>query len=97
MTVEKALETVEGAEIMALNVPGSELQAAVRTLMGAAQRALRYDEMLESGKMVSVIRCKDCAHEDMFDCPLGYIEHHTLQFVNHDPDFYCRKGAPIPL
>lgn len=41
---------------------------------------------------VEVVRCKDCIHDNMTTCPLCWIEKHTLQFVNHDPNFYCAYG-----
>ena len=40
----------------------------------------------------SVVRCKDCKHNNMTTCPLCRIENHTLQFVNRDPEFYCGAG-----
>ena len=36
-----------------------------------------------------VIRCKGCAKDGLATCPICGIENHTLQFVNHDPEFYC--------
>lgn len=45
----------------------------------------------------SPVRCKDCIHDGMIECPLCYIEHHTLTFVNHDPDFFCGKAERKPL
>lgn len=42
--------------------------------------------------LVEVVRCKDCKYDNMSTCPLCWIENHTLQFVNHDPDFYCGSG-----
>ena len=41
---------------------------------------------------VPVVRCKDCKHNGMAVCPIAYIEKHTLQFINHDGDFFCRDG-----
>lgn len=41
---------------------------------------------------VEVVRCKDCKYDNMTTCPLCWIENHTLQFVNHDPEFYCGAG-----
>ncbi len=41
---------------------------------------------------VEVVRCKDCEKENRFDCPLCYIEKQTLQFINHNADFYCGYG-----
>ncbi len=42
--------------------------------------------------VVEVVRCKDCARDGRFDCPICYIEKQTLVFVNHDPMFYCGCG-----
>ena len=36
-----------------------------------------------------VIRCKDCAKDGLTTCPMCWIENHTLEFINHDPNFYC--------
>ena len=36
-----------------------------------------------------VIRCKDCAKDGLTTCPMCWIESHTLEFINHDPNFYC--------
>lgn len=36
-----------------------------------------------------VIRCKDCAKDGITTCPMCWIEKHILQFINHDPNFYC--------
>jgi hypothetical protein len=41
---------------------------------------------------VEVVRCKDCIHDNTTDCPLCWIENHTLQFINHDAEFFCGKG-----
>lgn len=39
-----------------------------------------------------IVRCKDCAKDGLTTCPICYIEKQTLQFVNHDPNFYCGAG-----
>ena len=39
--------------------------------------------------VIPVIRCKDCAKDGLTTCPMCWIEKHILQFVNHDPNFYC--------
>lgn len=39
-----------------------------------------------------IVRCKDCAKDGLATCPICYIEKQTLQFVNHDPNFYCGAG-----
>ena len=36
-----------------------------------------------------VIQCKDCAKDGLTTCPMCWIENHTLEFINHDPNFYC--------
>lgn len=41
---------------------------------------------------VPVVRCKDCIHDNTTNCPLCWIENHTLQFINHDAEFFCGKG-----
>ena len=39
-----------------------------------------------------VVRCKDCAKDGLFACPMCYIESHELIFINHDPEFFCAGG-----
>lgn len=39
-----------------------------------------------------IIHCKDCAKDGLTTCPLCWIEEHTLQFVDHDPEFYCGEA-----
>ena len=39
--------------------------------------------------VIPVIQCKDCAKDGLTTCPMCWIEKHTLQFINHDPNFYC--------
>ena len=41
---------------------------------------------------VEVVRCRDCAKDGLFTCPICFIENKTLQFINHSPDFYCGEG-----
>ena len=41
---------------------------------------------------VEVVRCKDCAKNGLFTCPMCYIENHELIFINHDPEFFCGSG-----
>lgn len=59
-------------------------------------KALQYDRnQYEKGywdAKSEVIRCRDCVHDNMMTCPMCYIEQQTLQFINHDPEFYCGKG-----
>ena len=45
-----------------------------------------------SADVVEVVRCKDCAKEGLATCPICYIEKQTLQFINHDPEFFCGYG-----
>ena len=97
MTIKQALETINGAEIMSLSVPIRKLQSAILTLMSAAKRCAIYDRQVDSGELVRVIRCKDCAHNGLFDCPLCYIEKQTLQFIEVSPDFYCGQAERRPL
>ena len=41
---------------------------------------------------VPVVRCKDCANDGLFTCPMCYIESQKLIFINHDPEFFCGFG-----
>ena len=45
-----------------------------------------------SADVAPVVRCKDCAKDGLFTCPICFIENKTLQFINHSPDFYCGEG-----
>lgn len=67
------------------------------TLYGTRESyAENADWLLDEGVAVPV-RCKDCAHNGLFDCPLCYIEKQTLQFIEVSPDFYCGQGERRPL
>lgn len=44
---------------------------------------------IKAADAAPVVRCKDCAKDGLTTCPICWIENHTLQFVNHDPEFYC--------
>ena len=41
---------------------------------------------------VEAVRCKDCEKNGLATCPICYIEKQALQFINHDPEFYCAYG-----
>ena len=41
---------------------------------------------------MKVIRCKDCILDNSPECPLAYIENHTMCFYEHSPMFFCAKG-----
>ena len=41
---------------------------------------------------VEVVRCRDCAKDGLFTCPICFIENKELHFINHSPDFYCGEG-----
>ena len=60
------------------------------------QLALDYIDIIidEQTKVdaVEVVRCEDCVHDNTTACPLCFIEKHTLQFINHDAEFFCGKG-----
>ena len=53
------------------------------------------DELMENAPTVDaveVVRCRDCAKDGLFTCPICFIENKTLHFINHSPDFYCGEG-----
>lgn len=55
----------------------------------------QYDKGFNDGIMAAaseLVRCSECVHDDTAACPLCWIENHTMQFINHDADFYCGKG-----
>lgn len=97
MTIQQALMTIRGAKITAANVSTGKLKSALLTLRSAAARCLVYDKQVDEGELVKVIRCKDCAHNGLFDCPLCRIEKQTLQFIEVSPDFYCGQAERRPL
>ena len=52
-------------------------------------------DILESCEIVDaaeVVRCRDCAKDGLFTCPICFIENKTLQFINISPDFFCGEG-----
>lgn len=49
-------------------------------------------EIQPAADVEHVIHCKDCAKDGLTTCPLCWIEEHTLQFVDHDPEFYCGEA-----
>ena len=53
-----------------------------------------YDcvKTIPTADVVVVVRCEDCVKDGRFDCPICYIENKTLQFINHDANFYCSYG-----
>lgn len=51
-----------------------------------------FVEQMPTVDAVEVVRCKYCAKNGLFTCPICFIENKTLQFVNHSPDFYCGEG-----
>ena len=53
---------------------------------------VRYLNTLPTVDAVEVVRCRDCAKDGLFTCPICFIENKTLQFINHSPDFYCGEG-----
>lgn len=60
--------------------------------MYATKEFVNLVKKIESGQLVEVVRCRDCIKDGLTTCPLCWIENHTLEFVNHDPDFYCGAG-----
>ena len=53
---------------------------------------VRYLNTLPTVDAVEVVRCRDCAKDGLFTCPICFIENKTLEFINHSPDFYCGEG-----
>ncbi len=70
MTTKEAFDVINGAEIMALNVPIRKLQLAIVSLMTAAKRAMRYDKQIIDGELVEVVHCKDCARRKNGFCTI---------------------------
>lgn len=60
--------------------------------MYATNEFVKLVKKIESGQLVEVVRCKECAKNGLFTCPICFIENKTLQFVSHSPDFYCGEG-----
>ena len=87
MTIKEALETINGAEIMSLNVPLRKLQSAIITLMTAAKRAERYDKELAEGTMVKVPDCEKCIYNERvprWDVCADCIANKSDRFVNRE-------------
>ena len=65
---------------------------------GAKCRACWVDDAMcliddaTAADAVEVVRCKECAKDGLFTCPICFIENKTLNFINHSPDFYCGEG-----
>lgn len=85
MTIQQALDTINGAEIMSLNVPIRKLQSAVLALTSAAKRCMIYDKQVDSGELVKppvqsewvyhrlacTATCKRCNFERQLDDDYG--------------------------
>ena len=39
-----------------------------------------------------VVHCRNCIYNGLATCPIAFIENQTLQFVTHNPDFWCAEG-----
>ena len=46
-------------------------------------------ESVKAAEAVEIVRCRNCAKDDLPTCFLCYIENHAQIFINHDPDFFC--------
>ena len=57
-----------------------------------ADDAMRLIDDATTVDAVEVVRCRDCAKNGLFTCPICFIENKTLHFINHSPDFYCGEG-----
>lgn len=62
------------------------------TFLDMALAVIKSVQEAPTADLVEVVRCKNCVKEGRFDCPLCYIENKTLQFINHDAEFYCGFG-----
>ena len=51
------------------------------------------DKLTKKNRGLEVVRCKDCVKLNRYDCPMCYIENKTMQFVEVNPNFYCRAGS----
>lgn len=56
------------------------------------EAVMEYAESLPAADVAPLVRCRDCAEDGRFTCPLAYIENNTLCFVDHSPDFFCAAG-----
>lgn len=49
-------------------------------------------ESVKAAEAVEIVRCRNCAKDDLPTCFLCYIENHAQIFINHDPEFFCGAG-----
>lgn len=80
--LEKIHDTAEG-------IADCDQQNAAWALMKYAVRDIMDEETVDA---VEVVRCRDCAKDGLFTCPICFIENKELCFINHSPDFYCGEG-----
>lgn len=83
--VEKLLDT-NLALITEYSKRAAELIGSVRTL------EKEREKLTKKNRGVEIVRCKDCARMNRYDCPMCYIENKTLQFIAVEPNFFCGKG-----
>lgn len=81
-----------------INAEELPLKPCVPNVFTSRDYAFGWNDMLEiilkakPVDAVHVVRCRDCAEDGRFTCPLAYIENNTLCFVDHSPDFFCAAG-----
>ena len=95
MTIKQALETINGAEIMSINIPIRKLQSAVLSLMSAAKRCMKYDEDFRNGELERVVRCCDCVSCKVILDNVGAGCWHCKKrygFPEVDPTDFCSQG-----
>lgn len=46
-------------------------------------------ELIESGKLVRVVRCKDCKKQNEIECPLYRVLEDGTVYSAVNSDFYC--------
>ena len=55
-------------------------------------KAVETAQHMPTVDAVEVVRCRNCIHDGMSECPLCYIENHAMRFINHDGNWYCGDG-----
>ena len=73
----------------------TEMERDGKLVVAACEIKQDFADMISNAATVDaveVVRCRDCAKDGLFTCPICFIENKTLQFVNISPDFYCGEG-----
>ena len=88
---EKLLEHIKGAPTWEIDDKGVHDTKYPKGMFDC-EDVVSSIENAPAADVEQIIHCKDCAKDGLTTCPLCWIEEHTLQFVDHDPEFYCGEA-----